>query len=178
MTNLTDTSAFEAFRPIRDDLEARYIAIVEKAVATWREENGGCGFRHYRYNDNSAEARAFRKCSHYLRSDHGSLSHGDELFTDAARLAKDAAQFADDAVLGFVAKLVSKVGDIDMKNLQFYGNGRFQIDCSTNGHAVRVEQDVVYKTTQNYKLYCQWPARIYVDGKFTPAAKFHAAVAT
>ena len=174
---LTDTEAFEAFRPIRDELEARYVARVQSAFAKWSEENAGRGYRHYRYNDNSAEARAFRQCQRYVKSASGFGRYGDEVKISEDFLAKEAAQFAEDAVMGFVAKLVSKVGDIKMTNLRFQGNGRFQIDGFTNGHDVRVEQDVVYKVNKQYNLYCQWPARIYVDGKFTPAAKFDAAVA-
>lgn len=179
MTNLTDTSAFDAFRPIRDDLEQRFTASVTTAFDLWSVLNAGRGFRHYSYSDTSDEAKAYRASSSYMTSADGSvvLRTGTAMKLNEERLAKHASQFADDAVLGFVAKLVSKVGDIEMTNLRFHGNGRFEIYGTANGHAVRVEQDVVYKYTRDCRLYCQWPARIYVNGQFTPAAKFNAAVA-
>jgi hypothetical protein len=175
---LTETSAFEAFRPVRDEIEAHYVKRVRAAFTRWEELNEGRGFRHYRYSDTSPEARAYKACSRYVRSaDSYSMRTGAALKLSEEFLAKEAAQFADDAVTGFVAKLIGKIGNIEMTNLRFRGNGEFSIDAHANGHSIRVDQQVVYKVSNRDTLFCQWPARIYVDGQFTPATKFDAAIA-
>lgn len=176
MINLTDTSAFEAFKPLADRIEARIISRIEKTYAKWVEASGGVS-KYYRYNDTSSEAKDFRAIRRYVRDENGSGRNGEKMVLAADFLAKEAKQIAEDSVLGFVAKLISKVGDIKMTDLQFRGGADFTIRAEANGHDVCIEQQTVYKMTQSWSLYCQFPARIYVDGKFTPAAKFKEAVA-
>lgn len=176
MTNLTDTSAFEAFKPLADRIEARIISRIEKTYAKWVEASGGV-YKHYRYNDTSNEAEDFLAIRRYVRGVSGINRSGQKMILATDFLAKDAKQIAEDSVLGFVAKLIKKVGDIKMTDLEFRGGADFSIRADVNGHAVCIEQQTVYKLTKSWTLYCQFPARIYVDGKFTPAAKFDEAVA-
>ena len=176
MTNLTDTSAFEAFKPLADRIEARITSRIETSFAKWVEESGGV-YKHYRYNDTSREAKYFLAVRRYVRGETGSCRTGEKMILASDVLAKEAKQIAEDSVLGFVAKLISKVGDLKMTDLQFRGGADFTIRADANGHDVCIEQQTVYKMTQSWALYCQFPARIYVDGKFTPAAKFKEAVA-
>ena len=178
MTILTQTSAFEQFKPLADRIEARMIEQVRKVFALWAEASGGV-YKHYRYNDTSREAQDFRVVSRYLKTKDGfaSFRDGTEVELNEERLAKVAKELGEDSVLGFVAKLISKVGEIEMTNLRFFGGADFTIDGTVNGHDIRVEQQTVFKMSKHWTHYCQFPARIYVDGKFTPAAKFEGAVA-
>lgn len=176
MITLTETSAFEQFKPLADRIEARMIETVRKTYRLWVEASGG-KFRHYRYNDVSREAQDWRMISAFISFPGGSGRVGCEVTLNEERLAKKAKELGEDSVTGFVAKLISKVGNIEMTNLKFYGGADFQIDATKNGHLIRIEQQTVFKVSKNWTHYCQFPARIYVDGKFTPASKFEEMVA-
>lgn len=170
-TKLTETSAFEQFKPIAVNVEEWMIDRVKRAHARWTELSDGNAPKFgYRYSDRSDEARAYARCCSFIKYN----SDGE---LDGERLAKKAKEFGEDTVLGFVAKLISKLGDIEMTNLHFMGGGDFTIHGTANGHAIRVDQQTVYKLDSRDKPYCQFPARIYVDGKFTPAAQFKDAIA-
>ena len=178
MIKLTDTSAYEAFKPLADRIEERIKSQIEKTYAKWVEASGGV-YKRYRYDDVSREAQDFRVISRYLKAVDGysSFRSGTEVELNAERVAKVAKEIGEDSVMGFVAKLVDKVGDIKMTNLRFHGGADFSIHGHTNGHDVRIDQQTVYKMSKQWTPYCQFPARIYVDGQFTPASKFNEAVA-
>lgn len=177
-TILTETSAFEQFKPLADRIEARMLDIVKKNYGKWVEASGGT-FKHYRYNDGSREANYYRAVASFIKVADGHLSArtGTPMVLNEERLAKKAKELGEDSVLGFVHKLIVKLGNIEMTDLDFRGGSNFTIRATKNGHEVRVAQQTVYKMSRQWTHYCQFPARIYVDGKFTPAAKFEAATA-
>ena len=90
------------------------------------------------------------------------------------RLDRNAAQYAADAVGGFVAKLIRKLGDLsdvsiaDMNTIA----GTFTISGRLGSRKVNVSQQCILKCSNKGTLFNQWPARIYVDGVFTPEKKF------
>jgi hypothetical protein len=177
MINLKDTSAFEAFKPLADRIEDTIMRQIVNIFAKWVEASGGV-YKYYRYEDVSFEAQDFRVISKYIKPVSGEvLARGTEVKLDVERVAKIAKQIGEDSVLGFVAKLTDKVGDIKMTQLNFHGGADFSIHGHVNGHDIRIDQQTVYKMSTRWVHYCQFPARIYVDGKFTPASKFKEAVA-
>jgi hypothetical protein len=94
------------------------------------------------------------------------------------KVVEFADQQASDLIDGFVAKLNEKLGDLDAAVVRRASSrGAFTISGQKNDHAVTVEQQVVIKVSKHGLWYAQFPARIYVDGKFTPASKYEAAIA-
>ena len=174
--DLKKTIAFEQFKPLADRIEARMISTVREKFDRWAKLSGGC-FKYYRSSHASEEAQLYSAVASFVESADGySLRGGAPVALNEDRLQRKARQFGEDSVMSFVAKLISKVGDIEM-SLEFLAGADFVIRASVNGHDVRIEQQTVYKYTQRNTLYCQFPARIYVDGKFTPASKFEEASA-
>jgi len=93
-------------------------------------------------------------------------------------LLKVAAEFGAAQVAGMEAKLATKLGaGFTVTSAKLDTQGRFTITGLANGHDVAVRQEVVYKVSSKGRPFIQWPARIDVDGKFTPAARYAAAIA-
>jgi hypothetical protein len=96
---------------------------------------------------------------------------------NAAWLRKNAEENAAAQIAAFAAKLESKLGTLGDFQATFTRGADFTISGTRNGHRVFVEQQTVFKVSSHGTPFNQFPARIYVDGKFTPAAKYEAAVA-
>jgi hypothetical protein len=91
---------------------------------------------------------------------------------------KAAARHADAVIAECTAKLVQKLHSLEaVEVIDFFGFQRFTVRGWSNGHTVLVEQQMIVNVSAKGKLFNQYPARIYVDGKATPAAKLDAAVA-
>ncbi len=90
------------------------------------------------------------------------------------RLEKIAQTHAEFQVDAFVAKLEKKLKDLDNVHIRSMnvGNFEFTIAGDLKGQPVTVHQQVVFKTSSHGKHFCQWPARIYMDGKMIPEAAF------
>ena len=90
---------------------------------------------------------------------------------------KEARIGADARYNAFIAKFLSKLGDLDSVKIEFLAGADCIVKGKKNGHDVVINQQTVWKENQSGTIYPQFPARIYVDGQFTPASKFEAAVA-
>jgi hypothetical protein len=124
---------------------------------------------------NQATFALVRSCCAVVDADGNPVVSGsgrDFYVIDEARLAKKAAEFGEDQVAGFVAKLEKKLGDLTAVELIRAGNGEFVIAGKLGDRAVRVDQQVVFKVSSKGTFFLQWPARIYVEGKFTPEKAF------
>lgn len=92
---------------------------------------------------------------------------------DKDRLRHSADQFGRDQVDSFIAKLTKKIGKLTDVNLSWGSeSGSFMIKGKLNEHEVMVKQQVVFKYSSKGNFFLQWPARIYVDGKFIPEKEF------
>ncbi len=96
---------------------------------------------------------------------------------NAAWLRKNAEESADAQIAAFAAKLEKKLGTLGDFQATFTRGADFTITGTRNGHRIVVEQQTVFKVSTHGTPFNQFPARIYVDGKFTPAAQYEAAVA-
>lgn len=163
------TQIAEAFDPIADVAAAGYERRVREAFEAFRDENGEVrrpGRAH-------PKAATFGRCARYVRSAPGFYGRTtDPLIIADDFLAKEAAQFGKDQVAGFVAKLEGKIGDLTDVSLTMRNNGEFTILGKIGDRLVRVEQIVVFKVSSTGQFFLQWPARIYVNGQFTPEKKF------
>ena len=73
----------------------------------------------------------------------------------------------------WVAKFEAKIGACENPVLDYYNtNGTFLIKAEWAGKPVRLEQNIILKFSNHGRPFNQWPSRIYVDGQFTPEAKF------
>lgn len=86
--------------------------------------------------------------------------------------AKDAAQMAADSFNSFIAKFEKKVGDIKNVEIQYLSGADCVIRGEVNGKQIQIDQQTVSKVSVNGNFFYQFPARIYVDGKFVPEKKF------
>lgn len=115
--------------------------------------------------------KANREVSQFIRFD------GDRFTSKAAGinhtwLDKQAAAYAEQTVAAFVAKLTAKLGALSDVSVVRADGATFVITGKLGDKLVSVKQQQVLKFTSYGTPFHQWPARIYVDGKFTPEAAF------
>jgi len=89
------------------------------------------------------------------------------------RLAAGAAAYAEAATIEWQAKIDAKVGQLENIEIKQWHGCNFLISGHRDGRAVAIDQDMILKASTKGKLFNQFPARIYVDGKFTPEKKYH-----
>lgn len=88
------------------------------------------------------------------------------------RLDQYAADYADRVVASWRAKIYDKVGRIESASVERLNGFAFDVVGTYKGHRVLLEQQMILNVSGKGTLYNQFPARIYVDGKFTPATAF------
>lgn len=102
------------------------------------------------------------------------LSRTRALKLDAA-LVEAAAEAAAQACCDELqARLEEKVAGLENVTVKSVGGGAFEVTGTKNGKAVAVSQQTIINVSSKGKLFNQFPARIYVEGKLVPAAKFAA----
>ena len=89
-----------------------------------------------------------------------------------ARIEKFCQEAAESNVESYVAKLEKKLGDIEDVAIIDVRDGAFTITGRLGNSKVVVNQTIVMKFSNRGTPYHQFPARIYVDGKFTPEKNF------
>ena len=91
---------------------------------------------------------------------------------DYAALLRYATRIATESAEETIAKLIKKLGTLAEAEITDHGGGQFTLVGRLGTHRVCVEQQRVFKFSSKGTPFNQWPARIYVDGKFTPEAAF------
>ena len=120
-----------------------------------------------------ANSRQYRVWSETVRpccdcdSDSNYSMSDEKLSILAGRVAQE---MANDVL----AKVDAKVGELNGAEVVRSGSANFIISGTKNDRAVRIEQNQIINVSVKGKLFNQYPSRIYVDGKFTPASKFAA----
>lgn len=94
---------------------------------------------------------------------------------DAAKVETLADEAAEACCADLQARLEEKVAGLEAVDVKSVGGGNFEVTGTKNGKAVLVAQQTIINVSSKGKLFNQFPARIYVNGKLTPAAKFAAA---
>jgi hypothetical protein len=98
------------------------------------------------------------------------LSGGEFIQAKADKLATT---HADNVVTEIVGKLTIKCGELTNVSVSLHNGGSgFRIEGQHNGHFVDIYQEQIVNVSIKGKLFNQYPSRIYVDGKFTPAADY------
>lgn len=93
---------------------------------------------------------------------------------DKTRLANEAREYAKRQIDQFVLKLTQKLGDLTdvaIRSVNAHGF-EYQITGKLGERKVSVTQTRKFVVNQLGTMFHQWPALIYVDGKFTTEAAF------
>ena len=102
-----------------------------------------------------------------------SVQDTEEKVLDEAKLAAYAASYGKAAVAEVVAKLEAKLAGLETATVdRLNGFGSFQISGTKAGRRVRIEQTTIVNVSSLGKVFNQYPALIYVDGKKTSAAAY------
>ncbi len=121
---------------------------------------------------NSDQARNWGAIRHMAVSNGSSMSSEYSLNADLVALGAEA--FADATIVAWADKINEKLGELENAEVCSLDGFRFRIVGQKAGRKVCIEQDMILNVSNKGKLFNQFPARIYVDGKFTSAAKYAA----
>jgi hypothetical protein len=91
---------------------------------------------------------------------------------DAAALNVRGEAYALATLEAWEAKINAKMGELTAAECHRLDGVRFLITGKRGDLAVRIEQDMIVNVSTKGKLFNQFPARIYVDGKFISEAKY------
>jgi hypothetical protein len=91
---------------------------------------------------------------------------------NAEKVALFADQMADEMANEVLAKVNAKVANLQDSKVVLVSGANFVITGTKNGQNVRIEQNQIINVSVKGNLFNQYPSRIYVNGKFTSAAKF------
>lgn len=91
---------------------------------------------------------------------------------DDAKMEAYANREVDDMFAAIKVKMLEKAGEIENPKVEDLSHYQFAITGQMKGRTVRIEQDIIINRSANGKAFNQFPARIYVDGKFTSEADY------
>lgn len=165
------TNAFEAaFAPLKPLLVEQFENFVTRQIERYTQEWDVTERRVREANG------TFRFVRGFMQMDSDRMS-ARPVGVKTEWLRKRAEENAAAQIAEFAAKLTKKLGELGEFEAKFARGGDFTVTGTRNGHKVRVEQQTVFKVSSHGKPFNQFPARIYVDGNFTPAKDYETAVA-
>jgi hypothetical protein len=185
LSRLDTVKAYIVERIVNDYNRAAKRLAVTRAVLVWNAETkkhdevefSGWGFdkidRNRWWNRNEGEMCCFAATKRESTCWH--LVYSTEI--DMAKVDAAAQAEAEETCLAWYKKLVGKLGAVESATLHYSGNGSYRLTVRKAGIAEEIEihQQVVWKRAScRGNWFAQFPARIYVGGKFTPEAKFKA----
>lgn len=147
---------------VRDGLETSIRAIVGSLREKYGPLSGSGWYQGTRTNWEDARMAKDLQMSGVI--------HGDDLVEETLR--KHCNELATDYVMKWSHKLMVKVGSMENPKLLSLSSWEFEITGEKDGHHVRIEQKVTYNRSRLGRLFYQFPARIYLDGKFIPEKAF------
>lgn len=162
MTNLTE--ALAKFQPV---IERSYRAIVLDRFKAATAKLGP--FLENVYNDWDF-ARVFNST---IRQNVTNTPGG--FCLDEAKLSRNAQAYAVATIAEWESKITSKLTDLDRAEVKALDGCSFRITgYRGTGHDTLVEivQSMILNVSSKGKLFNQFPARIYVNGKFTSEKKY------
>ena len=121
-----------------------------------------------------ANSRLYRVWSETVRPccDRSSTRMDATYSLNEERLARFVAVVSEEFAAEVLAKVDAKVGELTNGKATLISGANFNVVGQKNGHNISIEQNQIINVSVKGKLFNQFPARIYVDGKFTPASKF------
>jgi hypothetical protein len=171
MSTITNIkSEFDQFVPV---IKAQVVEHFNASFDRFEKEYGKVGT--YRGNGAWDHGRREQSRLHaFAKFEHGGSTgrSGDPMVRNPERIDGFAQKCAEDQVAGFVAKLEKKLCDLTDCEVVDVKGPSFVIRGNVGNRHVVVRQDIILKRSSKGTLFNQFPARIYVDGKFTPESKF------
>jgi len=167
MPQLTETAIAAAFAPHRDEMKKSFINFMSMQLARLTRRYGKT-IGELRRAGNSPDYGAYHQIRSFLDHKGSNMPreiNGFEAEFDMARLDKAAERYVQDTVDSLVAKVLSKVGDLEDVQLSFASSSRFVLRGKRCGDKVTIRQDCILNVSKLGKLYNQWPARIELNGK-------------
>ncbi len=162
--------ALNAFRP---ELEARFISHMERSLARLQEKFGANLKGIANSTSYTFWSEQVRPLTHNTAASNGTYRPGEANYVLVPeKVAAAAAAFAEATVLAWEAKITAKLGELDSAKVTRMGGAEFNITGTRNGMDVRITQQMIVNVSSKGTLYNQFPALIYVNGKFTSAAKY------
>jgi hypothetical protein len=181
MTEKTlQTTIHDALEALRPDLEKRYQANVRSTFAHLIETFGPAVEGIYK-SHNYQSAHVWRHvCApvvrHVYLDEAGNptprYSRRTRYELDEARLEKESVAYAQSVALHWEVKILGKLQEMEQVEVRYLDGHRFSITGTRAGQHIQIEQSLIIKRSTKGLLFNQWPARIYVDGKFTPEAAY------
>jgi hypothetical protein len=118
---------------------------------------------------NTTSAKVWREtlsplCSHTRAND---LRRSAEYHLNPEKVAKAAAEYANQTTAAWEAKIQAKLGELDSATVHCLEGVRFRITGTRAGRAVEIQQDMILNVSAKGTVFNQFPARIYIDRKFT-----------
>ena len=186
--NTTEKSLRDGFAPSIDEVSKATYSVIHEMLSellekhsneTWRENMGNL------YNAWGRDGDIFRTYNKFFkteispwRRDEDGTTHREfekHIGIEEDKLKTYCEERAEELVDAYVYKLMGKINGVtDVEVKAFSTRGSYHIKGKFNDHDVRVEQIVVHKFSSRHTFFLQFPARIYVDGKFTSAKDFKA----
>ena len=153
--------ALEAYKP---NLEARFASLTKWTFRNLSEKFGPA----MRNVANSTHYKSWASIRNMTI-----WADGEYVLSDA-KIALRAEAFAEATIASWAAKIEAKLGELDNADVNHVDGCRFNIVGEKAGRKIQIEQDMIVNVSSKGLLFNQFPARIYVDGKFTSAAKYAA----
>lgn len=98
----------------------------------------------------------------------GSLSYQ----LNPEKVAEAAARYADLTAAAWEGKIQAKLGELDAATVHRLDGLRFRITGTRAGRAVEIQQDMILNVSSKGTVFNQFPARLYVERKFTSEAAY------
>jgi hypothetical protein len=171
MTRNAITAIAESFDALVPAMAADYRAHIHRQIDRLEARHGNVGSIPRRDEGAMSAAAGIRT---FMDAAEGEVVRrpSSPLVRNSDRIADFAERQARDVVAAFVQKLERKLGDLDHVEMTRTDGAAFTLTGTLGGRRIRVEQTVVFKASSRGRPFHQFPARIYVDGRFTPEADF------
>ena len=176
---ITLQEALDIYRP---SIVADFTATVRRAYKRHADQHGipTLGDKEFRRNNFNRGTVALccyvaDPVTHERRDGAGKMS--DIYLIDDQKLDERADKYAGATTDKWQAKIQTKLTELDEYSVENMKGGNLVITGRRNGHNVTLLQQTILKVSSRGTLFNQFPARLYVDGKFTPEKKFADATA-
>lgn len=156
------TAAMQNFAPVLVEMYTNHITRTHAAIVA----KLGAEMKNV-YNDWTF-ARTFRMSVAPNLNNSSVPSSG----LSADRVAKNANEYAQGTIEALQAKIVSKLGTVESVEVKRLTGCTFRINGMMNGQRFLMEQTIVVKCSSKGLVFNQFPARIYLNGKFISEAAF------
>ena len=149
--------------------DAQIRAAFERTLCAYALEDGMGFSRTGRYSAVAMESMRFSASHRYGTGENiGCVIYSAEI--DGDRVARVARAAAVENLLQCHRKLLRKLGAVDACTLLSACGMTMNLEATRAGRTILLRQQVVFKTSDRGRHFCQFPARMYVDGQFTPEA--------